>query len=247
MATYQLINLRIRSAEGARIAGQTSGNEFFQAAAQNPFDRLEPTHNVTVFDKEVVDYYKKLLPEDRGGLLANDESWTEGKIKPQDRILMNAFDMEYDLGADYCQLYSNDIVDAEGTPIPGKRKGDVICDANGRPKVYRKILVFVRQQIKRVPVFDEYGMPQFDAEGRPLSKPLYNKETGELVVEGWVKGWSPEEVGEGRRRLLISKEAAMRKMNRPIEETGETVEQVEERKEAPNIDDDDANDDTMDA
>lgn len=246
MATYQLINLRIRKAEGARIAGQDGGNEFFQAAAQNPFDRLEPTHNVTVFDQEVVEYYKRLLPEDRGGLLENDDSWTEGNIAPQDRILMNAFDQEYDLGADYCQLYSNDIVDIEGRPIPGKRKGDVICDQNGNPKIYRKILVFVRQQIKRVPVLDEYGIPQFDGDGRPLSKPLYNKETGELVIEGWVKGWSPTEVGEGRRRLLVSKEAAMKKLHRGPQQDDEIVQRVEER-EAPNLDDDDANDDTADA
>lgn len=224
---YKLINLEIVKTSGNsnRIKDDDSGNEYFRAAALNPFDPQEPTHTVVSFDRNIIKMYKDLLPQKRNGNLPDDDTWTEGQIPPIYRVLINAFSMDYDLGGEYCRTYTRDIIDADGNTIPGKAAGNVICNADGTPRCFSSIRVFVRQQFRTEPVFDENGAPKFTKEGNPMQR-VMRDEKGTPITD-WVKGWSPEDVGENMRRLLITKEAAYRKLGQtPVKQPKPTAEDI---------------------
>lgn len=215
---YQLINIRIETAKGNRISGNESGNEYLAAGAMNPYDEFEPVHNVVSFDQNTVKKWKKRLPKFLGGLLEMDEKqWDEENpqlLDPKLRILKGGVDVEFDLGGTYCRTYTSDIVDSDGNVIPGKKKGDVITNAAGTaPKSFSTIMVFCRKSYKMEPVFDEETWePKLTKDGKPMMKPARDKD-GQLIEE-WVKGWSPNEVGENMRNLLIPLEDALKKFKR---------------------------------
>lgn len=222
---YKLINFTIEKSNGnsvANAAGKYEASEYLKCAAMNPFDPQEPTHNVVNFDQNIVKLYKSMLPQSRGGELPDDESWTEGNLKPIYRVLLNAMSMEYDLGGDYCRTYTTPIINAEGETVHDA--GDVVCNADKTPKVFSKILIFVRYAFETEPVLDASGMPKFDAEGNPMQK-VMRDEHGQ-PIKSWVKGWSPSEVGESMRRLLISKEAAYAKLGTVVDVPKPTAEDI---------------------
>ena len=215
---YQLINIRIETAKGNRISGSDTGNKYLAAGAMNPYDEFEPVHNVVSFDQNTVKKWEKRLPKHLGGLLdMKEEEWDEEdptKLDPKLRILKGGVDVEFDLGGIYCRTYTSDIVDSDGNVIPGKHKGDVITNAAGTaPKSFSTIMVFCRKSYKMEPVFDEETWePKLTKEGKPMMKPARDKD-GQLIEE-WVKGWSPNEVGENMRNLLIPLEDALKKFNK---------------------------------
>ena len=115
---YRLTNFEIKTAQGNRISGQEN-NGYLSCTAFNPMNRFEKSHNIAIFDKGMVEYYKTKLPVSKGGLLP-DEGWDENAMDAQDRIFVNGCTVEYDLGALYCRKYTSDIIDANGVVVPGK-------------------------------------------------------------------------------------------------------------------------------
>lgn len=197
---YKLENFEILKAEGQRIFGQESANEYLKCSAVNPFNRFEPTHTVVIFDANTVAHYKNVLPTNRGGILPN-EGWNEEGLAREDRVLNNAMTYEYDLGGEYCRKYTADIVDASGNVVPGKRAGDYIRDASGHIKRFRKIDVFVQYDYERETLFDESGFPLIDEHtGMPKMRVL--RDANGQPKTYWVQGWSPTYVGERMRALL---------------------------------------------
>lgn len=203
---YRLTNFEIKVAQGNRISGQES-NGYLSCTAFNPMNRFEKSHNIAIFDKGMVEYYKTKLPKSKGGLLP-DENWDENAMDPQDRIFVNGCTVEYDLGALYCRKYTSDIIDANGVVIPGKEAGQIICDANGNPIVFNKISVFCQYAFKTEAVFDDFGMPVIDPATGNTKIKIIRDEAGR-PIEQWVAGWSPEEVGQSMRRLLTPYTATM--------------------------------------
>lgn len=199
---YKLENFEIVVAEGNRIAGQETGNEYLRCSAVNPFNRFEPAHKVVIFDENTVNHYKQILPQSRGGLKPNVEGWTEDAIPQADKIFVNAMTYEYDLGGEYCRKYTADIIDADGVVIPGKAKGDYICGANGRIKTFRKISVFVQYDFERETIYDDSGFPVINEQnGMPKMRIARNADG--TPKQYWVQNWSPSYVGERMRALLV--------------------------------------------
>lgn len=218
---YRLTNFRIESTTGNRIADQDSENLVLKCVAINPVNRFETPHNIAIFDETNIAYYKNQLPQSRGGVLP-DEDWDEMSMKPEDRFFLNGTLVEYALGSQYCRKYTSDIVDAEGTVI--REAGEFICDANGRIAHFDKIEVFCQYQFRTESVIDENtGMPKFNPQtGMPLMK-VMRDEHGQPITE-WVKGWTPTEVGERMRKLLIPYTPDLENY---VEEKGEEVEPEE--------------------
>lgn len=236
---YKLINFSIEKAKGNSVAdenGAYQASEYLKCAAMNPFDPQEPTHNVVNFDPNIVKLYKSMLPQKRGGDLPDDDSWTEGSIEPIYRVLLNATSMEYDLGGEYCRQYTRDIVNAEGAPV--HKAGDIVCNEDGSPKVFSKILIFVRYAFETEPVYDASGMPKFDEHGNPMQR-VMRDEHG-MPIKKPVKGWSPTDVGESMRRLLISKEAALLKLGKTLDTPKPTAEDIFDDDADKTVDVDDA-------
>lgn len=196
---YRLTNFEIKVAQGNHISGQES-NGYLYCTAFNPMNRFEKSHNIVIFDKGMVEYYRQKLPVSRGGLLP-DDNWSESNMDPQDKIFVNGCTVEYDLGGLYCRTYTADIVDANGTVVPGKEAGKIICDPNGNPIVFSKIPVFCQYSFKTEAVFDDFGMPVIDPATGNSKVKVIRDEAGK-PIEQWVSGWSPAEVGESMRRLL---------------------------------------------
>lgn len=197
---YRLTNFEIKTAQGARISGQES-NGYLSCTAFNPMNRFEKSHNIAIFDRGMVEYYKTKLPASKGGVLP-DEGWDENAMDPKDRVFVNGCTVEYDLGAEYCRKYTSDIVDANGAAIPGKKQGDFIKDANGMIIHFQKIAVFCQYSFKTEAVIDDFGMPIIDpATGASKVKILRDAEG--RPIEQWVDGWTPQQVGESMRRLLV--------------------------------------------
>lgn len=203
---YVLIQMRIETANGNRIRGQEN-NEYFAAAAMNPYDKFEPTHEVRIFDRNIVKMWKTKLPEQLGGILPEDPEWTDERVDMKDRIWSGGVDVEFDLHGEYCRTYTEDILNSDGEVIEGKSKGDVICNAAGMPKVYTTVMVFCKKTYKMEPVFDEKTWePKLKADGMPLMKPVRGADGN--LIESYVKGYSPNEVGENLKNLMITKEKA---------------------------------------
>lgn len=233
---YKLINFSIEKAKGNSIAdenGAYQASEYLKCAAMNPFDPQEPTHNVVNFDPNIVKLYKTMLPAKRGGDLPDEDSWTEGSIKPIYRVLLNAMSMEYDLGGDYCRQYTRSIVNAGGETV--HEAGDIVCNEDGTPRVFSKVLIFVRYAFETEPVLDASGMPKFDADGNPMQK-VMRDEHGQ-PIKSWVKGWSPTEVGESMRRLLVSKEVAYERLGTVVDVPKPTAEDLFDDAETVEVDD----------
>lgn len=197
---YRLTNFEIKQAQGARISGQES-NDYLSCTAFNPMNRFEKSHNIAIFDQGMVEYYKTKLPQGKGGVLP-DEGWDENAMDPKDRVFVNGCTVEYDLGAEYCRKYTSDIVDANGTVILGKAAGDFIKDANGQIIHFRKISVFCQYCFKTEALIDDFGMPIIDPATGASKIKVMRDENGKPIEE-WVDGWTPQQVGESMRRLLV--------------------------------------------
>lgn len=223
---YRLTNFEIKTAQGARISGQES-NGYLSCTAFNPMNRFEKSHNIAIFDRGMVEYYKTKLPLSKGGLLP-DEGWDENAMKPEDRIFVNGCTVEYDLGAEYCRKYTSDIIDANGNTIPGKAAGDFIKDANGQIIHFQKISVFCQYSFKTEAVVDDFGMPVIDPSTGASKVKLIRDENGR-PIEQWVDGWTPQQVGESMRRLLVpyhpTMDPGIAASGAPSTASGVTVEQ----------------------
>lgn len=196
---YRLTNFEIKVAKGNRISGQED-NGYLSCTAFNPMNRFEKSHNIAIFDKGMVEYYKSKLPRSKGGVLP-DEGWDENAMDPQDRVFINGCTVEYNLSGLYCRKYTSDIVDANGVVVPGKEAGKIICDANNNPIVFDKISVFCQYAFKTEAIVDDFGMPIIDPKTGASKIKIMRDENGRPIEE-WVAGWSPEEVGQSMRRLL---------------------------------------------
>lgn len=196
---YRLTNFEIKQAQGARISGQES-NGYLSCTAFNPMNRFEKSHNIAIFDQGMVEYYKTKLPQSKGGILP-DEGWDENAMDPKDRVFVNGCTVLYDLGAQYCRRYTSDIVDANGTTIPGKAAGEFIKDANGQIIHFQQISVFCQYAFKTEALFDDFGMPIIDPTTGASKVRVIRDENGRPIEE-WVDGWTPQQVGESMRRLL---------------------------------------------
>ena len=227
---YRLTNFEIKQAQGARISGQES-NGYLSCTAFNPMNRFEKSHNIAIFDQGMVEYYKTKLPKSRGGMLP-DEGWDENAMDPKDRVFVNGCTVMYDLGAQYCRRYTSDIIDANSNPIPGKRAGDFIKDANGQIIHFQQISVFCQYAFKTEALFDDFGMPIIDPTTGASKVRVIRDENGRPIEE-WVDGWTPQQVGESMRRLLTpynpSMESGVAAAGEPSTAAGVEVQ------EAPNI------------
>ena len=196
-------NLKIDSSSenGNRIKGQTGRNRFLRYGLENPLDKMiEYPHQVT-FDEDIILKFEELLPKKLGGKLP-DEGWNEDSIPKSERVFKNAVMVSYDLGGEYCRRYSTDIVDKDGEPVEGKKKGDIICGRNGMPKIYRKLTILCRQQYVTETVFDEDWNEVIDERtGLAKQKPVRGAD-GRFLTE-WVKNYSPEEVGDAQKDFMI--------------------------------------------
>lgn len=211
---YRLTNFKIDTPKGGnRIEGREQ-SEFLRCSAINPTNRFEKPHTVVIFDETTVQYYKQRLPMkdkwgiERGGLLDKPD-WDElADLEPQDRVFTNGMMYEYPLGAQYCRMYTSDILGPDGEPIPGKKKGDIICGASGAPIVFDKIPVFVAYCFRMEAVIDDTGRPKIDP-NTGLSLQRVMRDANGIPIQDWLAGWSPVEVGENMRRLLTPYDQAI--------------------------------------
>lgn len=200
---YKKINFEIKKAENTTtIKGNSSNGKYLQFTCINPCNIDEPPHKVTTFNEQMVKYYEKLLPKKLGGLL-EDEGWTEEGMPKEARVFVNGQAVQVDLGGNFVQKYSNDIVRGEQVL---HEKGDVICyrDTN-TPKIITTATVFCQYYFEMVEEVDEFGMPILDENFRPKKKMLRDKDG--LPIKRWVQGWSPEERIEERKSMLTPYEA----------------------------------------
>ena len=196
---YLLSNFQIKEATGGNKISGREGQKYLSASTFNPLNALEPAHKLVVFDQEVMARYAQYLPQERGGLLPN-EGWSEDNMPQSMRLFLNGTMESYSLGGQFARKYTNDIIDVNGQPITGKRKGDWIRNRAGEIIIYTELQVFCQYQFVTEPVLDEYGMPVIK-DGIPLSKPVRGA-NGELERR-WCPGMSPAEVGESLKTLLF--------------------------------------------
>lgn len=197
---YLLEQFEIKTAQGNRISGQTTGSQYLTAYARNPINNWETPTKITIFDEGTVNKYKAMLPVSKGGILADEGYDEKAAISPRDRVFANGMMYKYDLGAMYVRKYTSDILDKDGNPIEGKKAGDVICDANGVPKIVTSIEVFCQYQFQTEPVYDEVGFPKLNDDGIPMVK-IMRDDKG-MPIQSWTKGWDPVTLGERMRSLL---------------------------------------------
>lgn len=202
---YSLTNFKIKTVtSGAGIADTVNGvqtrrkSEFLSCTAFNPLNAQEASHKLAIFDEGVVARYKAVMRQSDGGMLP-DEGWTEEKMPKLMRVFLNGSSEEYDLGGAYVRKYTSDIIAADST-IKHKA-GETICNRAGEPVIITKIQVFCQYQFLTEPILDDFGMPQFSADGVPLSRPVRDAEGN--LVRTWVSKMSPAEVGESLKALLV--------------------------------------------
>lgn len=196
-------NLSIETATGARISGQNGGNRYLRYELTDPLAPMIGFPAQVSFEADVIQTYEALLPKKKGGLLPDNENWTEDEIDIRYRSFTDAVEVEYDLGGEYVSLYTSDIVDKDGVVIPGKEKGKVIRDANGVPKVRTTVNVLCRQTYIMETVYDENTWEPIinPKTGLPRQRPVRD-ENGNYK-RTWLGKFSPSTVGESRKRLMI--------------------------------------------
>lgn len=196
-------NLSIETATGARISGQNGGNRYLRYELTDPLAPMIGFPAQVSFEPDVIQTYEALLPKKKGGVLPDNENWTEDEIDIRYRSFTDAVEVEYDLGGEYVSLYTSDIVDKDGVVIPGKEKGKVIRDANGVPKVRTTVNVLCRQTYIMETVYDENTWEPIinPKTGLPRQRPVRD-ENGNYK-RTWLGKFSPSTVGESRKRLMI--------------------------------------------
>lgn len=196
-------NLSIETATGARISGQNGGNRYLRYELTDPLAPMIGFPAQVSFEADVIQTYEALLPKKKGGLLPDNENWTEDEIDIRYRSFTDAVEVEYDLGGEYVSLYTSDIVDKDGVIIPGKEKGKVIRDANGVPKVRTTVNVLCRQTYIMETVYDENTWEPIinPKTGLPRQRPVRDADGN--YKRTWLGKFSPSTVGESRKRLMI--------------------------------------------
>jgi hypothetical protein len=192
------------------ISGQQRG-EYLRYGLKDPNNPHISYDAQTSFDKDVIAEFKAVLPKSRGGVLPDDDAWTEDQIPIKMRMFPGAIEVTYDLHGEYCQLYSNDIVDEAGQVVKGKAKGDVICGRNGLPKVYTSIQIMCAQGYVMEDVWDENAMDwAYNPDGTIKQRPVKDPETGNYK-RTWLHGYSPEQVGDARKAMMVPYTDALRR------------------------------------
>ena len=212
-------NLEILTAEGARISGQTTGNRYLRYELCDPLAPMIGFPAQVSFEADVVQTYEALLPKAKGGLLPDSDDWTEDEIDIRYRSFTDAVEVEYDLGGEYVSTYTNDIVDKDGAVIPGKKKGDVIRDANGVPKIRTSVSVLCRQTYVMETVYDETTWEPIinPKTGLPRQRPVRDEHGN--YKRTWLGKFSPTTVGESRKRLMIPLKVAIKRGLMTVDES----------------------------
>lgn len=221
-------NLSIETATGNRISGQATGNRYLRYELTDPLAPMIGFPAQVSFEPDVIQTYEALLPKEKGGLLPDDEDWTEENIDIRYRSFTDAVEVEYDLGGEYVSLYTSDIVDKDGTPIPGKEKGKVIKDANGLPKIRTSVTVLCRQTYIMETVYNEETWePVINPKtGLPRQRPVRDEQGN--YKRTWLGKFSPAVVGESRKRLMIPLKVAIKRNLLTVEASDEVPEAEEE-------------------
>jgi hypothetical protein len=205
-------NLKIETvSNGNRIADQKEANKYLRYELRDPLAPMIGFPAQVSFEPDVIQTYEALLPKNRGGLLPDSDDWTEENIDIQYRSFTDAVEVEYDLGGEYVSLYTSDIVDADGTAIKGKKKGNVIRDANGMPKIRTSVNVLCRQTYVMETVYDETTWEPIinPKTGLPRQRPVRDAEGN--YKRTWLGKFSPTAVGESRKRLMMPLRVAVAK------------------------------------
>lgn len=139
-------------------------------------------------NQSFVEDWEALLPEERGGIWEpkDDEEWSIKMIPQTLRYIVNCEFYEYPLGRPCYMVYSQDLGSHE--------EGEIIC-SNGQVKEFKNILLVVWPSYKQNPVMDEDGMLKISEKtGLPVMT-FAKDENGNLIQQGYVRGWSPDELG----------------------------------------------------
>ena len=241
---YVIIDAEIKEAGGARIRNR-GASKYLRLTCENPYDKFERAAIVPIFAEGAVKKWEQWLPKEKGGVKPNEEygdmQWLtkmrKDKSLQRELILTNCSYVQYDLGGEYVREYTEDIVDAEGNAIKGKKKGDIICGKNGLPKIVRTIMVLCRSAYKMEDVFDETTWERkLRDDGTPMMKPVRDK-NGNLIEE-WVAEWTPEERGESMKSLLIPYEQAKKKIKKHMLADIFTDDDIEDPEDEDEDDDD---------
>lgn len=198
---------------GSRIRNQERG-EYLRYDLKDPMNPHISYPAQTSFNAGVIADFKAVLPKNRGGDLPNDDAWTEEKIPMKLRLFPGAIDVTYDLHGEYCMTYSEDIIDEAGNTIPGKAKGDIVCAQSGLPKVYTSVPIVCAQGYEMEQIWNDEKMDwEYQADGvTPKERPI--RDANGNLKRVWLRGYSPEEVGEGRKAMMVPfTEALKQKFN----------------------------------
>lgn len=203
----------VQVTSGNTIRNQQRG-EYLRYDLKDPMNTHIGYPAQTSFNKGVIADFKAVLPKSKGGDLPDDPAWTEEMIPMKLRLFPGAVDVTYDLHGEYCMLYSEDILDEAGNIVPGKAKGDVVCGQNGLPKVYTTVPIVCAQGYEMEQIWNDQKMDwEYQEDGvTPKERPV--KDANGNLKRIWLRGYSPEEVGEGRKAMMVPyTEALKRKFN----------------------------------
>jgi len=197
---------------GNMIRNQQRG-EYLRYDLKDPMNPHIGYPAQTSFNAGVIADFKAVLPKNRGGDLPDDDAWTEEKIPMSLRVFPGAIDVTYDLHGEYCMTYSEDIIDEAGNTIPGKAKGDIVCGQNGLPKVYTSIPIVCAQGYEMEDIWNDQKMDwEYNEDGTKKQRPT--RDANGNYKRTWLRGYSPEEVGDGRKAMMIPfTEALKQKFN----------------------------------
>lgn len=197
-------NLEIVAVQnGNTIRGQQRG-EYLRYDLKDPMNSHIGYPAQTSFNKGVIADFKAVLPKSKGGDLPDDPAWTEDMIPMKMRLFPGAIEVTYDLHGEYCMTYSADILDEAGNVVPGKAQGDIVCGQNGLPKVYTSVPIVCAQGYEMEDIWNEEKMDwEYQEDGvTPKQRPVKDPATGNYK-RTWLRGYSPEEVGDARKAMMV--------------------------------------------
>lgn len=225
-------NLEIVQVTAGNVIGKDGKRgEYLRYGLKDPNNPHIAYPAQTSFNQDVINDFKAVLPKNRGGLLPDNDEWTEEMIPMKMRLFPGAIECTYDLHGQYCMLYSESIYDEAGNVVKGKEKGDVVCGQNGLPKIYTSVPIVCAQGYVMEDIWNEEKMDwEYCEDGiTPKQRPVRD-ENGNLK-RTWLRGYSPDEVGEGRKQMMVPfTEALKRKFN--VSEESETTEEITESEKA---------------
>lgn len=207
-------NISIEKVTSGNMIRNQQRGEYLRYDLKDPMNPHISYPAQTSFNTGVIADFKAVLPKDRGGDLPDNDAWTEEQIPMKLRLFPGAIDVTYDLHGEYCMTYSEDIIDEAGNVIPGKAKGDIVCAQSGLPKVCTSVPIVCAQGYEMEQIWNEEKMDwEYQADGvTPKERPI--RDANGNLKRVWLRGYSPEEVGEGRKAMMVPfTEALKRKFN----------------------------------